>query len=140
MSKYYTPEIEEFYVGFEFFVENTKYTLGTDSKDVISFFAMNMSRKVQVSDNVKVKYLDKEDIESLGFTFDKTSTTGQWKFFKDNLCLYYRPETRELGTFTIDPSKNDFFSEYNRDNKMVSFLIVKNKSELKKLLKQLNIK
>ena len=29
--------------------------------------------------------------------------------------------------------------EYSRDNKMISFLIIKNKSELKVLLKQLNI-
>jgi len=88
----------------------------------------------------RVKYLDKEDIESLGFKFDRTSEGNkQHKFYKNNIRLFYRYDTKELGTFTMDPSRSDYFSKYNRDNKMISFLIIKNKSELKVLLKQLNI-
>jgi hypothetical protein len=167
MSKYYTPEIEEFYVGFEYefhsmttggleivdFSKNpivsktiSKPTYKIWSKEIIyrddcalynrSFKSLEGLIK---SKQIRVKYLDREDIESLGWKFDKTSNEGQRKFFKDNMCLYYRPETHELGIFTIDPSKSDYMMKHVMDNKQVHIVIIKNKSELKKLMKQLNI-
>jgi len=51
----------------------------------------------------------------------------------------YNPKSKELGTFTLDPSKSDFMMKHTIDNKMISVLSIKNKSELKKLLKMLNI-
>lgn len=65
-NKYYTPEIEEFHIGFEyeFNVGNTTWTK----------FIFDLDRPDKVLENFKlnpqlfrVKYLDKEDIESLGF-------------------------------------------------------------------------
>ena len=104
MNKYYTPTIEEFHVEFEYF-ENQK-----KDKFYLSDDIYKMQKKIR-SGFIKIKYLDREDIESFGFIYDKTSSTeGQLKFFKNNLCLFYRPKSRELGTFTIDPAKSDFFS------------------------------
>ena len=95
----------------------------------------------QIKDWARVKHLDREDIESLGWEIDKTRLDGetQLKFYKDNKCLYYRKENHEIGIFTIDPSKNDYYSRYNVDPTKVHIIIIKNKSELKRLLKQLGI-
>jgi len=141
MNKYYTPEIEEFHFGFEF--ESNYVLFGKDWTKVVLSEEHDWFYSSYVNDAVptefRVKYLDKEDIESLGWKFDKISNEGQWKFFKDNICLYYRPKTHELGIFTIDPSKSDYMMKHIMDNKQIHILIIKNKSELKKLMKQLNI-
>lgn len=84
--------------------------------------------------------LDKEDIESLGFTLDKISKNeNQEIYFKDNIVMYYRYNTHQLGIITKDPSKNDYYSKYNKDPYSIHSITIKNKSELIKLLKQLEI-
>ena len=138
-NKYYTPEIEEFCVGFEYEIQDIENAQWGVCICTPGFGAFDDDIDNLEDDRIRVKYLDKEDIESLGWIFDKTSNKSQWKFHKNNIMLYYRSESKEIGFFTIDPSKSDFFMEYSRDNKMISFLIIKNKSELKKLLRQLNI-
>lgn len=143
MNKYYTPKIEEFHVGFEYEYQDMlphggsvdwfKGIFKTDDSLELIFKSNDWY------DLPRVKYLDREDIESLGFTYDKTSDVGQLKFFKGNICLYYRPATNELGTFTVDPSKSDYMMKYVMDDKKAHILIIKNKMELSKLLKQLRI-
>ena len=143
-KKYYTPSIEEFHVGFEFEIED----LGDDGRTRVwrpQVFEGEETRTYFIeelrNDEMRVKYLDREDIESLGWEIDKTRLDGetQLKFYKDNKCLYYRKENHEIGIFTIDPSKNDYYSRYNVDPTKVHIIIIKNKSELKRLLKQLGI-
>jgi hypothetical protein len=162
MEKYYTPTIEEFYPGFEYEDQVMSYcgssvewkkTIFTTSDSVIDLFKGSPNDWYELP---RVKHLDKEDIESLGFVYDHTnkdlvdkflelgytdddSRDRQWVFYKSNLCLFYYPKSKELGTFTRDPSKSHFMMKYSRDNHMISTLIVKNKSELKKILKQLEI-
>ena len=63
-SKYYTPSIEEFYVGFEYEVNYGENDWQKEclwaKPEVVTLPYMNL-------ENIRVKYLDKEDIESLGF-------------------------------------------------------------------------
>ena len=155
VNKYYTPELEEFHVGFEYehkecFLDgtvktqedfdNSKWVKQTcDSGIIYIERALNSKNAKNGLCGVRVKHLDREDIESLGFNYDKTSSDSQLKFYRDNLCLFYRPKSKELGTFTVDPEKNDYMIKYTRDNKMISALTIKNKSELKRLLKQLKL-
>jgi hypothetical protein len=67
-KKYYTPEIKEFYVGFEYEVEDLHDNLvdkmwrKEECYDVPVFL-----REWIQQGEVRVKYLDREDIESLGF-------------------------------------------------------------------------
>lgn len=139
-NKYYTPTIEEFHIGFEYEILSLdpitadKHWIKSEIPDY-----KIISQLLKTTNSIRVKYLDKEDIESLGFNFDKNSTNNQWKFFKNNICLFYRPETKILGTFTVDSSKSEYMLKYVVDNKLINGLFIKNKSELKKLLKQLNI-
>jgi hypothetical protein len=141
MSKYYTPSIEEFHVGFEYESHQDPRTDDGWEKSILGRQDFKYVMREDNDVDYRVKYLDREDIESLGWEIDKTRLDGetQLKFYKDNKCLYYRKENHEIGIFTIDPSKNDYYSRYNVDPTRVHIIIIKNKSELKKLLKQLGI-
>jgi len=135
MDKYYTPEIEELHIGFvlECFVDAVKSWRSFDIKN-------GKHLDFLINQIIRVKYLSKEDIESLGWIIDKVREgKNQELYFKDNIVLYYRYETKELGIFTRDPSKNEYYSVHNVDPHRIQSLVIKNKSELIKLLKQLNI-
>ena len=134
-DKYYLPEIEEFHPGFEYEVKWNEekiipYTfpnyprVGIDwgpMRDRIAIIENLLSSK----DNVRVKYLDGEDIESLGFVFKGGDT---------HLTYHY-------GGYAIThtPSNNKINIYYYDGSEFVNAITIKNKSELKKLLKMLNI-
>jgi len=86
-NKYYTPTIEEFHVGFEYEYQDG---VDKDNKDVWKKTICTKSdfrylSKTKIKDFRRVKYLDREDIESLGFTCYQNSNNSQWRFHKDNL-------------------------------------------------------
>jgi hypothetical protein len=75
---YYTPELEEFHVGFEIEllnIENSqwgKYTI-TESDLLDATHYESSALKHILEDEYRVKYLDREDIESLGWDYDLDS-------------------------------------------------------------------
>ena len=74
-NKYYTPEIEEFYVGFKY-ERGNKATEGNSTK----WYKEKITSAQEIVDifcceEIRVKYLDKEDIESLGFTLIQEGNT-----------------------------------------------------------------
>lgn len=159
-NKYYTPTIEEFHVGFEFERDNLPCIVS----DNMYFGYMNLEQmhkdgepvnyfKHSVPDSIRVKYLDKEDIESLGWKFKRefdrnlvykgSHPTKQeyefgniWNAGGKSGFLDFFPETSELSIITTD-------NGFNADgpNNSIKFKgTIKNKSELTKLMQQLNIK
>lgn len=142
-NKYYTPDISEFYVGFEYEMwsdktkEFSKYTI----KNIQQANVILKQISMRMTNLVRVKYLDKEDIESLGWIFTKEDVDEQ--FFQINV---HEKSFYEL-IFNIDKDVDwNICIEYwyeNLNNKYnfntVFRGIIKNKSELIKLLKQLNI-
>lgn len=133
-NKYYIPSIEEFHVGFEY----EELEMGSKEKfnktildewDGLSGYIDGTTDLYEIArgrKKVRVKYLDKEDIESLGFeVYDKYED----HFIKDNTVIHYRNEAGELYPIDIFIGKQSYM-----------FMRIKNKSELKILLKQLNIK
>lgn len=108
MKKHYTPEIKEFHVGFKFelhedvgdnnfdWQENSFCeTINPENKSYIkkstlwNFFALSESLK---EGNIRVKYLDKEDIETLGFSEMKLEIKELSLFskeveFRGDLCM-----------------------------------------------------
>ena len=135
-NKYYTPTIDEFHVGFEYEYLTIKDIwindiFGSVKPDDTEQMDFEIVRKIckDEPNQIRVKYLDKEDIENLGFnsickdnlfiTFILTDNLKRnWTLM---LCLY------DKGRIIL---KNDcYFMDIN----------IKNKSELKVLLKQLNI-
>ena len=140
MSKYYTPDKEEFCWGFEYESEEDPVR-GIWEKQVVGAWSKFKYFDDDSDVDYRVKYLDKEDIESLGFTLDKVSENRpQELFYKDNIMLIYRYNAKTLSIFTRDPSKNEVYMKSNIDPYCVNNIIIKNKSELKKLMQQLNIK
>lgn len=134
MEKYYKPEISEFHVGFEFEMADTwggwrKMVLTEEllKNPLVSIGSGN--ERIPYYVNTRVKYLDKRDIESLGFT----EISDGWYHQFPNLnekgyqILYKIGETFNL-SFGVHEHSNHLFSGK-----------IKNISELKVLLKQLNI-
>jgi hypothetical protein len=130
-NKYYIPTLEEFYSGFEYehlefdgnwkqindfsneydYEDNPHYAV---SKDISSY-------------HIRVKYLDAKDIESLGFR----------KIIEDQYYIF------ALDKHIMMLVDDDLFIRIiNEQNNELYYLFqgtIKNKSELKVLLKQIGI-
>jgi hypothetical protein len=132
MSKYYTPEIEEFYVGFEYeykSFQDEKWYKGIVSlvpDKVYSEYTDSLKELNGLLDRRRVKYLDREDIESLGWNL-KSNKTNHHTYHYGGYAI----------THSILNNKIDIY--YMDGSEFVNGIILKNKSELKKLLKQLGI-
>lgn len=146
-NKYYTPEIEEFHDGFEYefksgFFDGTVKTKEqfdesewkTDTFEGHDFAylyrALNGRNAESGLCGIRVKYLDREDIEGLGWEYDSDTSSGNISFNhpKKKIELIFFPKTRMVGFFKGRVASGFMGSMY-----------VKNKSELKRLLKQLGI-
>lgn len=137
--KYYIPRINEFYLGFEFECRelswNTKeysdWKLEIDPlnmdyngfADTSPYYWMDLTNDNRIQ--FRVKYLDQFDIESLG-----------WKF-SDKIILQASNGTEFQLAFIVD---KHWIGIYNTTLQQGVFNgEIKNKSELKKLMKQLGI-
>lgn len=143
-NKYYTPSIEEFHIGFEYEVEaegswedsvedvwgwyRYKFYTGTCFRDLDDI-------KEKLKNNlIRVKYLDREDIESLGFEFkpDRNMSEGYGGLFTIPSKTYHNTN--------IELRKWHYNNRINIDHCGTIFDgLIKNKNELKKLLEQLRI-
>ena len=118
--KYYTPKIEEFHVNFEY-EENTLSGWNTKTmtwNDYPSYAGDYIGEGLQ-EDRIRVKILDKEDIESLGYEV-MSGASMFYKFGKDRDFFEYDFTNHLLRVYTAGFG----FIE----------LEIKNKSELKKFL------
>ena len=129
-KEYYTPRIEDFYVGFEFVLWlNNSYWSKPRVWDYKTTDSLKQIEQDINNQQVKVKYLDKEDIESLSW---HTEDNGEC-YNKTNAFDIY-------GLYPWEWNKgiqNQYKIILNDDTLFLG--IIKNKSELKVLLKQLNI-
>ena len=130
-SKYYTPDITEFHVGFEYLVKsiegNRLIELDINVNHNFKYLQESITRE-----EVLVKYLDQSDIESLGFECDDVDEpydfTGKRLFLdKFNIIMgvNYNTHWVEIRTYFVHGEEILFQGN------------VKNKSELKKILKQI---
>jgi hypothetical protein len=138
-NKYYTPELEEFHVGFEYEVMIPEKNLWSNEIFHLNDSHINLIKYVKLQDEftknkIRVKHLDIEDIDSLGWDCDLNST-GRYEY-KDYMLYNFN----NSNTFTIKAKRG--FVKYGQAFVGFDVLfegIIKNKSELKKLMKQLNI-
>jgi hypothetical protein len=176
-DKYYTPTIEEFHVGFEY--EELWYGGGKSpsGEDWVSHVYNGESLTEEYSEGqssieeeirdkeIRVKYLDKEDIESLGFVYKGTSDHNRLGLkgemvpisgFSKNLgdgefchitCFLEDDNRVHNGSLRIECTDcfedidSSPFAGYREGGSgpFVDQMRIKNKSELKVLLKQLGI-
>jgi hypothetical protein len=143
---YYVPEIEEIHVGFEYEFQGVdcnwtptgwEKVIQTQKGNSYGTFGntwLSNFKNIE-SSCFRVKYLDREDIESFGFELDQCTKDG-CVFYKGNLM------TKEEWCLTFGGKTNpkNYLSVTSMKNNPNSFTgTVKNKSELKRLLKQLGI-
>lgn len=151
-NKYYTPEIEEFYYGFEF---EQLYIHDLDDqgehhetewrKEILnSDIDIKYIKKKLEYDEFRVKILDKKDIESLGFTLIETFSSP---YTKKELYTFILTKERGFNTsisYYLTINDNDItiktvsYSSYGTFKYQMNF-VIKNKSELQKLLKMIGI-
>tara|TARA_R100000544_G_C2213483_1_gene53227 strand:- start:114 stop:527 length:414 start_codon:yes stop_codon:yes gene_type:complete len=135
-DKYYTPEIEEFHVGFEF---ESNYTLFSRDREWVkckldennTWFTEEWYVDA-VPTEFRVKYLDKEDIESLGWEFHQQNHSGCLSSFWNKKDVLLR--------LTVSYKNSiPYVSIYHYEGWETPEMIIKNKSELKRILKQLSV-
>lgn len=148
-DKYYTPAIEEFHVGFEYeeLINDDMLSIRSDnhiddiywckiklSDNYISFSELPSKIKYE---QIRVKYLDKEDIESLGFIY-KGKTVDLWFEKEGTFLINTWTSYKIIIHYGIDHRL--YVEAQDTGNEECLFQgEIKNKSELKTLLKQLNI-
>lgn len=122
-TKYYTPDIEEFHVGFECEAKVIEIGWQHSVMSAVPEYVKDYLNKGVY----RVKYLDREDIEGLGWEYVKTVNQigiGNIFIFKYNdYILNFIPSDK--GRIVI------------KDGGLNIDLIIKNKSELKRLMKQI---
>lgn len=137
-NKYYTPEISEFHVGFEC----ERFVDGDWQKIVMSvnFLSLeDIDEEISLNE-IRVKYLDREDIENCGWSFEQQyGGTQKLNFNKD------------MGGTDMLGISSDLFLDYNLENNhtLISYYgdgdvtiftgTIKNKSELIRIMKQTGI-
>jgi len=126
-EKYYTPTIEEFHVGFE--CEYNDPLKGSWEKVIYTEDMFFGGKRGLTLLEKRVKYLDREDIESLGFKLDKNASDKDiLNLEKDDTGITYKQDC-----FLI-------IYKFNGSKERIIFDgLIKNKSELKKLMYQLQI-
>ena len=120
-NKYYTPDISEFRVGFEYYIIKDDGTLSPFVYEIDDPI-------VELLDYIRVKQLDREDIESLGLIY----------IFEDEYRTVFSIPNTE---FELDLHKDRTIYIGNTEtyycHKCLFDGKIKNKSELQVLLKQL---
>lgn len=80
---YYTPTIEEFYVGFDYEIKikdnwRKKSTTISDFSPISDYDGMSILEEDLISNIIRVKTLDQSDIESLGWAFKTKGPFRTW--------------------------------------------------------------
>jgi hypothetical protein len=142
-NKYYKPQLEEFHLGFEYDIlvgeEWVKKVFTIKSPCLTD--GINFSEYL-TNEKLRVKYLDREDIESLGFVY-KGSYDDYLEFSKN----VNKDLTWELLLFddhvihlTLTSDELMMLGDYGEDGMIQHIsVLIKNKSELIKLLKAIQI-
>lgn len=133
-NKYYTPSIEEFFVGFEFERRNL---LDRRKWVECTFKDGECAEQYCNEEEGRVKYLDSSDIEELGFKLVFSDIGIEcWKLGDFEL----RTDV-DLGAYIdSDNLYSIFYNPYGKQYNCVFSGIIKNKSEFRKVLNMLNIK
>jgi hypothetical protein len=141
--KYYIPTIDELHVGFEyqFKIEDGLWQVEEFvlNKHDVSYSELGSINKHIGNNKVRIKFLDQKDIKSLGFTKTKSDVDEiTYQMLFDNTEDFVELIYSTISTTLVIEK----FVEQSEDRYNSHILFqgcIKNKSELIKLLKQLNI-
>jgi hypothetical protein len=127
-NKFYVPKIEEFRVGFEFEYQDIEYAKWVKSVYKIGWRENESPMEDYLEwGNIRVKLLDREDIDEVGFTHIGAS----WFENKELDC-----RIRKWKDLELDIYKNWSTNDGNISDMCKVFAgKIKNKSELQQILK-----
>lgn len=132
-NKYYTPTIEEFHPGFEL-EEKLKHEKDWSKRVVGLENNLDWLNREVNAGFIRAKHLDREDIESLGFMLFTTVNFMTYTFpnrdVKKDRVGYNMHVYKDIMSITIQRSthENTLFRG-----------VIKNKSELKRVLTQIGV-
>lgn len=151
-NKYYVPELDDIHTGLEYEYLNSKGEwIKSDDFSNEYDYECNPHYEIEKGiDNkkIRVKYLDRDDIEEEGFIKNMESPMKLWTMkgyeeFDD--CMYFKGERTPgaVGIIRLD-HKDGIVSIYKRinENEALTTLFrgkIKNKSELKRIIKMISI-
>ncbi len=165
-SKYYVPLNEEFYIGYEYekaivygigeqFEEDGMFPVSGWKKKIVDIIEQDDREIVDIPFNtfdkyLRVKYLDKEDIENCGWInvrdvewiFNR-KPAYMWAAEIDNIMIGYDSENYLLSITVKDPTKtpDGKEDEYEYPPKVGMYRgYCKSINELRKIMKLLGIK
>lgn len=142
MEKYYTPDITDFHIGMTIEineqctnkmirkVEWHPVVITLNENETGEKIAFNRLQRLINSNKIRVKYLDKQDIDSL-INYDINII----EFIEDNVYEFNfnKAGIEYKGFYTYSDRMISFYEESN----YIFWGIIKNKSELNKLMIQL---
>jgi hypothetical protein len=144
-QKYYTPTIEEFYLGFECEILDAAPPENDWKQETIAkFHSFELLNKWLEAGEIRVKCLDEQDILYLGWIKKKEEWYEIENKDREAEITKYR-----LLFSLYELTENDYHTELFVDIKLGDIEIIvislgirniKNKSELKKIMQMLNIK
>jgi hypothetical protein len=143
MKKYYPPSPEDFYVGMIYEShEDPRIESGWaefEVEDINDLFWLTKYQRKDPDVDLRIKFLDIEDIESLGWKRNEEDDRIEHiAFTGEDYNLYWCDEENEVAITYDWGSKFDDTVWGDIDRQNTCFVgIVYNKAELKKLLKQL---
>lgn len=139
MDKYYVPTIGEFHIGFEYEYKGkhmTGYTTNTLSEEDYYYMDengyMEDSNPLNNYSKFRVKYLDLDDIKEAGWK-QREWEPNQFTINNDDYELNF-------DTLVDNPELGIGITIYDIMPSMIFNGYIKNKSELIKIMKQLDIK
>ena len=158
MSEYYTPEIDEFCINFPFEYRSDRYLQILDNTkgqwEAEEFSAASGQdgecerddiEKLISENNLRVKHLDQEDIESFGFTKDNVTLLSLYTD-KDDVTRHFEMvrsnESGEIEIHHCSESQKTVIKKRelkNSDDLILFFGTIRNKSELSRILKQVGV-
>ena len=136
-KKFYVPNISEFHIGFEYWLKSKEPTSTKRVPIIIKNFSdVQDAIRCFASDDIVVKHLSKEDIESFGFV---CVGIGEYQKLEDDTNDFITVDTN----FVDDLNVRICYEKSTGENVSTEYTMfdgtIKNKSEFKKLLIQLNI-
>ena len=138
-NKYYTPELNEFFDKFEY-----EYFDIVWEKSIFDFRDLDVIDDEIREGKIRVKHLDREDIEEvllpLGFIIkeNKYNLSNHIDYLKGS--IYEKAIGISLENSLVKIWVFDFKGENDSKSQQGPFVLkIKNKSELRKLMQQLNI-
>lgn len=140
-NKYFAPKIEEFHVGFEF--EQLSCNEKSWDKQTLSYVdAERFFIVVDIEKQTRVKYLDKEDVEGLGWVQTKKYSDQSEFQIQNGDSFWELTLLHDLGNIEFGINAEiEYYVSYEGTSDVLNIFSgeIKNKSELKRLMKQLHI-